>query len=107
MKKIRFIFVFVFLAGMLFTVFQYIPILEEEPHGHKVELAKKVKADSSADGDDDKDADSDDDDSEQELNYFFLSEYASLYSNHSIHFSHRNNLYSYLLESKDTPPPKI
>jgi len=97
---------------MLFTVFQYIPILEEETHAHKVELAKKAKTNDlgsgdGSDADTDADTDSDDDDSEQEFNYLASSFSASFYMHHTIHFSSGNDLYKYLIESKDTPPPKI
>ncbi len=109
LKKLRFIFVFVFLAGMIFTVFQYIPLLEEETHGHKTELTKKVKQGNLSDGDgDSSDEDSDnDDDSEQEFNYYYSDAYTYFHLSSKQHFSNTNNLYKYLLEHKDTPPPKV
>lgn len=89
-------------------MFQYIPLLEEETHAQKVELAKKAKTNESGDGDsDDTDTDGDDEDSEQELYYFSSQLQSSFLSTGKQHLFHRNNLYSYLLESKDTPPPKI
>ena len=93
---------------MLFTVFQYVPILEEETPGHKVELAKKAKqGDMDGDNDGAADDDCDDDDTEQEFNYFCNSFYNNtFYTQEKSRFSVKNNLYKYLLEQKDTPPPK-
>jgi hypothetical protein len=95
---------------MIFTVFQYVPILEEESPSHKTEMAKKAKQGDLADGDgNDADADDDcnDNDSEQDLNYSGSAFYTALFSAQSVRFSNRNNFYTYLLDSKDTPPPKI
>jgi len=94
---------------MIFTVFQYVPILEEETPGHKVELAKKAKQGDLSDGDSDgADEDCDgDDDSEQEMNYYCSGAYTSFYVNKKSSFSNGNSFYKYLLEHKDTPPPKI
>lgn len=62
MKKLRFIFIFIFLAGMIFTVFQYVPILEEEAQNHGSELAKKDTEDNSSNSNDGDETDSDSND---------------------------------------------
>jgi len=93
---------------MVFTVFQYVPILEEETHGHKIELVKKAKqADLSGTDGDSADEDCDNDDTEQEFNYYCSDTYAGLHANSKQNFSNKNNFYKYLLEQKDTPPPKV
>lgn len=108
MKKIRFIFVFIFLSGMIFTVFQYLPLLEEETPGHRIELAKKAKAENPADGDgDDTDEDcSDDDDSEKEYGEYHTGNHTIYFSKHSSSGFRACNFYKYSLENKNTPPPK-
>ena len=93
---------------MLFTVFQYIPILEEETHAHKTELAKKAKKGDLSGGDNDNTGDDcDDDDTEQEFNYSDSTLFAIFSTDQKSHISYGKTLYKYLLESKDTPPPRI
>lgn len=108
MTKIRFIFVFIFLAGMIFTVFQFIPILEEENAGHKIELLKKIKQNCSGDGDSTtgSDEDCDDDHSGKDLNHFFPSVHASYHSGNKALFPSGNNMYKYLLEHECSRPPR-
>lgn len=91
---------------MLFTVFQYVPILEEETPGHKVELTKKNKQNDLADGDD-ADEDCDDDDSEQEICFYYSSTYPTNDLRKKQRFPNGNDLYKYRSEHLDTPPPKV
>jgi hypothetical protein len=106
LKKIRRIFIFIFLAGMIFTVFQYLPILEEEAPSHRVELVKKAKQlDPTDDGDN---ADDDcDDDAEQDLDYLCAGVYNSFYSFQKSLFNSKNHAYKYQLANIHTPPPKV
>jgi hypothetical protein len=93
---------------MIFTVFQYIPILEEETSGHRVELAKKAKGGHLTDGDPDPDEDCDEDnDAEKEYSYFYTSSYTTFRPVKKTRIPAGNALYKYLLEHIDTPPPKI
>lgn len=94
---------------MVFTVFQYVPILEEETPGHRVELTKKVKQNDLEGGDADCTGDDYDneDDSQQEFNYLFSETIGSYKTNTLSLYSSTNSFYKYLLEQKDTPPPKF
>lgn len=91
---------------MLFTVFQYIPILEEENASH-MELSKKMTQDDTDGSDGDTDDDCNDDDSEQDS---FISTktlrtiyFTQLQKNHF----HAFCCYERLLEKKPTRPPKV
>ena len=105
MKKTRFIFTFVFLFGMLFTVFQYIPFLEEETHAQKTELTKTLNPEDGGDGDGaDEDYDSD---SEALLSSFFHSSFLTFYSSQRLSFIGNEHFYSHPLDNIHTPPPKV
>ena len=108
MKKLSCIFIFVFLSGMIFTVFSYFPLSKEETLGQGSELVKKEQQKDSTDEDNaNSDEDSnEDDDSEQEMNCFSTNTYALLFMNQKSVFYTRTSFYKYLLEQKDTPPPK-
>ncbi|MEO6304691.1 MAG: hypothetical protein ABIP51_16135 [Bacteroidia bacterium] len=102
MKNARLIFVFIFLSGMLFTVFQYIPILEEETQNHNTELAKKGSEDDTS-GNDGDESDSDSDDAIfHSLNFSFTD----LYSNTCAYSIKRDN-YKSFFQKINTPPPKV
>jgi hypothetical protein len=102
-KRFQYIFVFLFLGSMLFTLFQYAPILEEEIQVSKT-LTKKTN-DPSTENDSDDDTDPDSDDADE----FFREEGSgvlTLYSSfHRFHPSHSFIFNSSL--SIQTPPPKI
>jgi hypothetical protein len=89
---------------MLFTVFQYAPILEEEAHISKT-LDKKCD-DSSPENDTDDSTDSDSDDDINEFcSHDHFNSITLCSSLHKFHDSH-----SYLLNSLisiSTPPPKV
>ena len=94
---------------MLFTVFQYVPILEEETTGHRVELTKKMKQNDLEGGDSDctgNDFDNDND-SEQEFNYCDSQNTHGFKPNAKLLYSNTSSFYKYLLDQKDTPPPKV
>jgi len=100
-KKIKYIFVFIFLTGMIYTVFQYVPILEEEAQNHGIELAKKGTEDNSSDGDGDE-IDSDSADAIYDhLNFNF----ASLYSKTHL-FKSSVDDYNSFFQKITIPPPK-
>lgn len=106
MKKHRFIFVFLFLAGMIFTVFQYIPILEEElaAHSHvtqKKSDPKEPSDDNGADQDDDQN-----DDNESDLDHCVLQGSMLLVISKQSYIR-PYFLYTSLKNSITTPPPKI
>ena len=89
---------------MVFTVIQYLPILEEETPGHRVEMAKKDSQDDTADGNDS----GDDDDTENEKTdlYFHPAiKYANLLIS-AHHFHTKQISYRHPVEKIHTPPPK-
>ncbi|MBL7932683.1 MAG: hypothetical protein JNL60_12315 [Bacteroidia bacterium] len=92
---------------MIFTVFQYVPILEEESPSHRVELAKKMNQDDTdGSGSGDADDDCDDDDSED----FFLNwnhSQEAFYTQLQTSYFHSLSLYKHLLGKKHTPPPEV
>lgn len=101
MKKLRFIFVLIFLSGMLFTVFQYVPILEEEAQNHGVELAKKATEDDSS-GNDGDETDSDGDDAiYHSLNFNFTDLNSKTHS----YLSFKDSYFSFF-QKITIPPPK-
>ncbi len=88
---------------MLFTMFQYIPIFEEEVHACKT-LEKKSDTSSN---ENDSDDDSGDDDNDTDV--FFDNSYSenfSLFFTTAKFNSHCENYLS-LVSSINTPPPKI
>jgi hypothetical protein len=89
---------------MLFTVFQYIPLLEEEIHASKT-LSKKSN-DSSKENDMDDDADPDGDDDADEL--FHNHSYSSITLYSSLHKFRSSQIYHFhASQNITTPPPKI
>jgi hypothetical protein len=102
MKQVKFIFPCIFLVGMLLTVFQYLPILEESP-GHLVELQKKAKEDDSSGNDTPgDDSDTGDNDLALPINFYWHNPPVSS-PLHNIH----DISYTYLIKNVSTPPPKI
>ncbi len=63
LKKYQYIFIALFLGSMLFTVFQYIPILEEEIHASKT---MNKKADNPSTENDSADDDTGDDENDSD-----------------------------------------
>lgn len=92
---------------MIFTVFQYIPLIEEETPGHRVELAKKEKQSDATDGDSDSADDDCDDDTEEDLGYLASTPYHSFYSSQKLLYITGDHFYKYLTENINTPPPKV
>ena len=90
---------------MLFTVFQYIPILEEETHASKT----MSKADDTANEKDSNDSDDSGDDDENDTDEFYnhsSSNSFSLFSSSSEFVIYQENYLS-LVFTINTPPPKI
>lgn len=89
---------------MIFTVIQYLPILEEETPGHRVEMSKKADQDDTSDGSDS----GDDDDTENEktdLFYHAALQYSSrLLTAQRFYIKHAS--YQHPVETINTPPPK-
>ena len=104
MKKAQIIIVYLFLFGMLLSVVQYLPLLEEESPTHRTELCKKAK-ESDSSGDDDDCEDDHDQDSKTDL---FLAPFFShtFYSGSHINFHYGDLLYQSLASKVNTPPPK-
>ena len=86
---------------MLFTVFQYIPILEEETQGHSTELAKKANEDDSS-SNDDVETDSDVDDA---LNSFFIFNFNTVDSKSDLRATTKKD-YNSFFQKINIPPPK-
>lgn len=89
---------------MVFTVLQYLPLLEEESAAHSVELAKKDKADDTPDDDDSSNDDDKGDEKTDLYDHHSFSYLTSLASEHR--FYTRQHAYPYPIVSIQTPPPK-
>lgn len=103
MNKSRLIFIFILLIGMIFTLFQYIPILDEGCISYSKELSKKSNEPESSE--DDGDGDSEDDITfEYSLNDLVKFSYHIISSNK---IYTKNKIYTCLVEDIKSPPPKI
>lgn len=104
LKKSHYIFIFLFLSGMIFTVIKYIPILEEEVHSHRLELSKKSASLGSP-----SDLDGGDDHPENEnIQMFYDNFYMSLAMlEKELNFLVRPANYLAPLENINTPPPRV
>jgi hypothetical protein len=89
------------LAALLMSLFQYIPVSEDELTCVKTELSKKAKESSEKDTDEDPDADEEDD--------FLNSSSVGLddYNSRINACLSKNLLYSFLLINKFNPPPRL
>lgn len=100
---------------MLFTVFQYVMITEEEVPHRKIELVKKQKSDNDTDGGNSEFPADEETANEEVINSsddtmkgFCENSCFNFYSSASFHSYHSKNIfYSYLTENINTPPPKI
>jgi hypothetical protein len=99
---LRYFFVVIFLAGMVFTVLNYIPILEEETPGHLIELCKKAPEKDSSDTSNDNDGD---DTTESELNDCFPFYFSNL-SSAGQKIADKDGIYRLPYYNSITPPPK-
>jgi hypothetical protein len=105
LKTYQYFFVVLFLGSMLFTVFQYMPILEEEIHVSKT-LSKKANDPLTEDGaDDDANDDGDDDDKDEFFDRSNNNDLALLSSNSKFNALHEN--YLQLVFNISTPPPEL
>lgn len=100
MKKSGFIFILIFLSGMIYTVFQYMPILEEDVEYQTTELAKKSCEDDHS-GDENDESDVDD-----ALNIFFQFNFANSYFKTHPRSVNKED-YSSFFQKITIPPPKI
>lgn len=94
---------------MLFTIFQYVVLTEEEVPHRKIELSKKAKSDTDSGGNDDNYTDEENASSNDNSIKGFC-ENISLdfyYSGSLYHYHTKAIFYSRLTESVATPPPKI
>ena len=89
---------------MLFTVIRYLPILEEETPGHRVELSKKADHNDSADDDDTNDDDPDDEKTDLFFNLGHFS-ITGLQTEHNFHIKHQ--AYRFPVANITTPPPRV
>lgn len=86
---------------MIYTVFQYVPILEEEAQSHGTELAKKSTEDDTS-GNDGDETDSDGDDAIYDhLNFNFTKFYSKVHSFSSFKYD-----YNSFFQKINIPPPK-
>lgn len=100
---LRYFFVTIFLAGMVFTVLNYIPILEEETSGHIVELCKKAPQKDGSDSTNDCDGD---DTTESELNEYSPFSFSNL-SSSGQKIANKDGIYRLPYYNSITPPPKL
>lgn len=92
---------------MVFTVIQYLPILEEETPGHRVELTKKMKENyPSSDGDADDDDNDPDPDPKGDINYYPVSSFIYVL-NQPHFFYHKDPARQHRVANVNTPPPQI
>lgn len=92
---------------MVFTVIQYMPILEEETPSHRLELAKKLNQnDPSGDGDTDTGDDDNDPDVKSDINYYPVSNFIYVH-NYKHAFPAKNGSWPNQVETINTPPPQI
>jgi hypothetical protein len=87
---------------MLFTVIRYLPILEEETPGHRVEMAKKAQASGTPDDTDDDDPENEKTDLLYDHCYHSLT---GLQAEHNFHIEFRS--YRHPVEKIHTPPPQV
>ena len=93
---------------MLFTIFNYLPILEEETLGHRVEMAKKAKSgEPSGKSGDAAESDGDTDDSnESDIDTFYRFALAEKICTAQSYYC-KHNSYRHLYANTITPPPKL
>lgn len=101
--SLRYFFVVLFLAGMVFTVLNYIPILEEETPGHLIELCKKQQQKEGSDTSNDSDTD---DNTETELSDYTLFSVSKL-SSSGQKIADKGCNYRLPYYNSITPPPKL
>ena len=90
---------------MLFTVFQYIPILEEEIHASKSLTKKADNKASENDGADDDSGDDDENDGDEFFNDASAHHYNLVFSNTRFN-TYKDNCLN-IVFNINTPPPKI
>jgi hypothetical protein len=98
-RFLRRLFLFIFFSGMLYTVFNYVPIIEEEVSAKK--LTQSSQTDSSDGGNEN--------DSENGSDDLFHVKGASLFFNCGVDVSFARYLQSFYippLSELNTPPPK-
>lgn len=105
LKKLRYIFVFVFLCGMVFTVIQYLPILEEETPAHRVENKKVKENNFPCDGDADEDDSDPDRDPKADIDYYPVNHFIYVL-NYKHVFPHKDENRLQRPSSVTTPPPQ-
>lgn len=91
---------------MLFTVFQYLPILEDEVHASKTLNKKADDSSPEEDGSDSDDSGDDDESGKDDFCTHHNNQHFKLYSSVS-DFNFFNEDYNSLISSITTPPPKI
>ncbi len=104
MKKNRTIFIFVILFGMIFTIFQYNPILEEESDSPS-EISIKVNKTINDSGDDDTSDDDSNENYDDQLSDSFNHHYFDKLSS-SCDFYIKSKKYNFPDYRVNTPPPK-
>ena len=92
---------------MIFTVVQYLPLLEEEAHGCRIEMSKKSTSSEGGDGMTDQGDSDTDDDSESDifLEGPFQSNFIQVNSLALLKLSAFR--YTFQLQAIQVPPPKV
>ncbi len=88
---------------MIFTVVRYLPILEEETPGHRVEMTKKAQAGGAPNNSDTDDDDPDDEKTDLYFDHCHQS-LSGLQPEHS--FPTKYHTYLHPVEKIHTPPPQ-
>ncbi len=96
--------VFVFLFAMVFSLFQSVPMCEEDPHV-KTELVKK-NAKENGSGGEDGDEDAGDTFADDYIGAGFSHGWSHFYT-HTNFYTRAMNWHNYFVQNKNTPPPKV
>lgn len=92
---------------MLYSVFQYLPILEEENASHRVEQSKKLKSSDGSEGPDgNEDENNHDADGKEDINYYPVSTFIYVL-NYKHNFPPKTDSWPRQYETINTPPPQI
>jgi hypothetical protein len=103
-NKLKYIFICIFLSGMIFTVINYLPLIEEEVSSKKIEVCKKVNPGESPEGFDNETEG--DNEADNLFNNSLNFDWSSLFIKEHTYVNTFKD-YFFLSEDRSTPPPKI
>lgn len=104
-KSLQFIFSIIFLTGICFTVFNYLPLVEEETTGQDIEMNKKAGQEDTSGSDTETDSDGDDN-NKSDLNTCSFNGLSNIKCSNYL-FTTDNTNYLFLFAHTIIQPPKI